>query len=309
MQYIDYYKVLGLNKSASQDEIKKAYRRLARKYHPDVSKESDAEARFKEVGEAYEVLKDPEKRQQYDTLGANWKNGQDFHTPPGWEGFSGGAGGASGFSDFFDSMFGGGFNTGGRGGFHQSGFEDIFGQNGYGAQKGEDITVQLKVTLEQVYHGEHVNVRLSTGKALKVKIPKGIAEGKKIRLSGQGHEGMGGGPKGDLFVEVRYAPHTNYTVDGKNIELTLPIAPWEAALGASVSAPTLSGIVQLKVPAGSTSGKRLRLKGRGMPGKETGDFYVRLQVDTPAIESDAQREAYEALQAAFDYDPRAKMTL
>lgn len=307
MKYIDYYKVLDVEKSATQDEIKKSYRRLARKYHPDVSKEADAEARFKELGEAYEVLKDPEKRQSYDTLGASYQSGQDFHTPPGWEGHaSAGPQGAAGFSDFFDSMFGAGFSGGGSRG---AGFEDAFGQRGYGSERGEDISVQLKVSLEQVYNGEQVNVRLSNGKALKVRIPKGIAEGKKIRLTGQGGEGAGGGPKGDLFVEVRYQPHANYTVDGKNIELTLPISPWEAGLGATVSAPTLSGVVQLKVPAGATSGKRLRLKGRGMPGNEPGDFYVRLMVDTPAPENDEQRAAYEALRDLFDFNPRDNMTI
>lgn len=308
MKYIDYYKVLGVEKTASQDEIKKSYRRLARKYHPDVSKEADAEARFKELGEAYEVLKDPEKRQQYDTLGSNYHGGQEFRTPPGWENFSaGGAGGGSGFSDFFESMFGGGFGHA-RGGA-RSGFEDVFRQSGYGSEKGEDITVQLQVTLEQVFNGEQVNVRLSNGKQLKVRIPKGIAEGKKIRLTGQGGDGFGGGPKGDLYVEVRYQAHKNYEVKGKDIELTLPIAPWEAALGATVSAPTLSGVVQLKVPAGSTSGKRLRLKGRGMPGNEPGDFYVRLVVDTPAAETDEQKAAYETMRELFDFNPREKMTI
>ncbi len=306
MEYIDYYKVLGVSKTASQDEIKKAYRRLARKYHPDVSKEPNAEKKFKEVGEAYEVLKDEEKRASYDALGANWKAGQNYQPPPGWGGASGGMGG-DGFSDFFESMFGGGFRQS-RGSSRGAGFEDIFGGRGGGyggAQKGEDIKVQLKVSLEQVFEGQQVTVRLSNGKSLKVKIPKGIEEGKKIRLSGQGGEGINGGANGDLYVEIKYQPHPHYKVDGRDIELTLPIAPWEAAMGARLSVPTLSGRIQLKIPAGSTSGKRLRLKGRGMPGKTPGDFYVRLQVDTPKPEADEQKAAYEALQKAFpEFDPR-----
>ncbi|MGV6859916.1 MAG: DnaJ C-terminal domain-containing protein [bacterium] len=304
MEYIDYYKVLGVNKSATQEEIKKAYRRLARKYHPDVSKEPDAERKFKEVGEAYEVLKDEEKRTSYDTLGANWKAGQNYQPPPGWGGGASG-GSADGFSDFFESMFGGGFRQS-RG---AGGFEDVFGQRGYGAgQAGEDINVQLKVSLEQVFEGQQVTVRLSNGKSLKVKIPKGIKEGKKIRLSSQGGEGRHGGKNGDLYVEIKYLPHPHYKVDGADVELTLPVAPWEAALGASVAVPTLSGRIQLKIPAGSTSGKRMRLKGRGMPAKTPGDFYVRIQVEAPMPEGDEQKQAYESLKAAFPaFDARQHM--
>ncbi len=304
MDYIDYYKVLGVDKSADKAEIKKAYRRLARKYHPDVSKEADAEHKFKELGEAYEVLKDDEKRASYDTLGANWKEGQNNQPPPGWAGRA--SAGEPGFSDFFDSMFGGGFTQqpGGRSG----GFEDAFGQRGYASEPGEDINVQLKVSLLQVVEGQQVTMKLSTGKALKVKIPKGIKEGQKIRLAGQGAEGRGGGPKGALIVEVRYQPHPHYKVAGMDIELMLPMAPWEAALGTSVAVPTLTGRIQLKIPEGSTSGKRLRLKGRGMPGKTPGDFYVRIQIDTPAPETDEQKEAYAALKEQFDsFDPRADL--
>ena len=308
MDYIDYYKVLGVDKSADQAAIKKGYKRMARKYHPDVSKEPNAEHKFKEVGEAYEVLKDEEKRASYDTLGANWKDGQNYQPPPGWSGAGGqgAAGGGAGFSDFFDSMFGGGFAQ--QGGGRPSGFEDAFGQRGYASEPGEDITVQLKVSLEQVLEGKQVTMNLSTGKSLKVKIPKGIREGQKIRLAGQGGEGRGGGAKGALLVEVRYQKHPHFKVEGSDVELELPMAPWEAALGASVAVPTLTGRIQLKIPAGSSTGKRLRLKGRGLPAKVPGDFYVKVVVENPVPETDAQKEAFEALKAQFEnFDPRKNL--
>lgn len=303
MQYIDYYKVLGVERDASQDEIKKAYRRLARKYHPDVSKAVDAEAKFKEVGESYEVLKDKEKRAAYDQLGANWKSGQDFHTPPGWDvqgGMGGGFSGA-GFSDFFESVFGGGFagDQFGAGGFQ--------GQQRSVRRKGANQSASISVTLEQVWRGDEISVSVNS-KNLKIKIPQGVKDGQKIRLAGQGAPGMGGGSKGDLFIQVNIKPHHLYQRDGKNIEIELPISPWEAALGAQVEVPLLSGKkIQLKVPEGSGSGKRLRLTGKGMPGNPPGDFYVRLKVDVPVIESDKQRELFEQLQAEFNFNPRENL--
>ncbi|HID83431.1 MAG TPA: J domain-containing protein [Chromatiales bacterium] len=303
MQYIDYYKVLGVERDASQDEIKKAYRRLARKYHPDVSKAADAEAKFKEIGESYEVLKDKEKRAAYDQLGANWKSGQEFHAPPGWEGHvdMGGGFSGAGFSDFFESIFGGGFagDQFGAGGFQ--------GQRRSTRRKGANQSASISVTLEQVWRGDEINVSVN-GKNLKIKIPKGVKDGQKIRLAGQGSPGIGGGPKGDLVIQVNIKPHHLYQRDGKNIEIELPIAPWEAALGTQVKVPLLSGKkIQLKVPAGSSSGKRLRLAGKGMPGNPPGDFYVRLKVDVPAIESDKQRELFEQMQAEFDFNPRENL--
>lgn len=300
MQYIDYYKVLGVDRNASQDEIKKAYRRLARKYHPDVSKAADAEARFKEIGEAYEVLKDKEKRAAYDQLGANWKAGQEFHTPPGWNAhtnFGGGFSG-SGFSDFFESIFGGGFAGGG---FGNQGFQ---GQQHATRRKGANQNASVTVTLEQVWRGDEISVRVN-GKNLKVKIPRGVKDGQKIRLSGQGAPGVGGGASGDLLIQVNIKPHRLFRRDDKDLEIEVPVSPWEAALGTKIKVPLLSGKkIQLTVPAGSGSGKRLRLPGKGMPGNPPGDFYVRLKVDVPAIETDRQRALFEQMQAEFDFNPR-----
>jgi curved DNA-binding protein len=310
MEYRDYYQILGVERGASQDEIKAAYRKLARKYHPDVSKEADAEARFKEVGEAYEVLKDPEKRAAYDSLGPNWKEGQNFRPPPGWDSgfeFSGGFGGG-GFSDFFESLFGAaGFGAGRAGA-------------GYGPRpsRGDDHHARIQITLEDAYHGGSRQVSLNEpqydahgqlvnrSRTLQVKIPKGITEGQKVRLSGQGSPGRGGGPSGDLLLEVGFATHKHFELDGRDIRLTLPITPWEAALGARLAVPTLGGEVELKIPAGSQSGQKLRLKGRGLPGKPAGDQFVVLQVQTPPIENDEQRLFYEEMARTFRYDPRRK---
>lgn len=295
MEYIDYYQVLGVSRDALQPEIKKAYRRLARKYHPDVSKEPDAEVRFKELGEAYEVLKDPEKRAAYDQLGANWKNGQDFHTPPGWEsrsGFGNQGFGGGGFSDFFESIFaGGGFGPGGHSAPHPN-----------MRSKGANQNANVSITLLQAFRGDEINVRLNQHKTLKVRIPKGVRDGQKIRLTGQGAKGHAG--NGDLYIQVTVKPHPLYRLDGKNIELTLPITPWEAALGARVTAPLLSGNVQLTIPAGSTPGKRMRIKGKGMPGKINGDFFIRLEVVAPPAINDKQRKLYEQMGKLFDFNPR-----
>ncbi|MBD3670047.1 MAG: DnaJ domain-containing protein [Gammaproteobacteria bacterium] len=312
MEYRDYYEILGVDRNASQDEIKAAYRKLARKYHPDVSQEADAEVRFKELGEAYEVLKDPEKRAAYDSLGANWKEGQNFRPPPGWDSgfeFSGGFGGG-GFSDFFESLFGAGFGGPGGAGF-----------GGAQVHKGRDHHARIQISLEEAYAGGTRQVRLSVPqydasghlverqRTLDVKVPRGIAEGQKIRLGGQGEAGPGGGPNGDLLLEVSFAPHTLYKVEGKDIHLTLPISPWEAALGAQLKVPTLAGAVDLKIPAGSQSGQKLRLKGRGLPGKTPGDQFVVLQVKTPPVHSEQERHFYEQMQQQFQYDPRAGMGL
>jgi curved DNA-binding protein len=300
MEYIDYYKILGVSRDASQPEIKKSYRRLAHKFHPDISKESNAEQRFKEIGEAYEVLKDPEKRVSYDQLGEDWKNGQKFHAPPGWNsqsGFGQQSAAGSGFSDFFESIFsGGGFGPGpgGRPGPHPN-------MRG----KGADQNTSVHISLSQAYRGDEITVRLSNKKTLKVRIPKGVGDGQKIRLSGQGSDGLGA--PGDLYIEVNIKPHPLYRLDGKDIELRLPITPWEAALGAKVTAPLLSGKIQLTVPEGSTSGKRMRLKGKGMPGKPDGDFYVVLEVAVPPAKGDVQREMYEQMEKLFEFNPRESL--
>ncbi len=320
MEYKDYYKILGVSRDATQDDIKRAYRKLARKYHPDVSKESDAEERFKEVGEAYEVLKDPEKRAAYDQLGANWKAGQQgFQPPPDWDagfefhggGFTGDGAGAADFSDFFETLFG----ARGGGGYR---YTASGGAGGY-QMRGEDSHAKVLIDLEDAYRGATRAISLrSTAlgadgrphiqeRTLNVKIPKGVKAGQNIRLKGQGSPGVGGGPAGDLYLEIEFKPHSIYKVDGKDVSLELPIAPWEAALGAKVKVPTPSGVVDLKIPPGSSSGKRMRLKGRGIPAKTPGDFYVTLEIVMPKEINAEQKALYEQLrQASSDFNPRAK---
>jgi len=311
MQFKDYYQVMGVKRDATQDEIKRAYRKLARKYHPDVSKEADAEARFKELGEAYEVLKDPEKRAAYDRLGANWKAGQDFHPPPDWDqGFEFRGGGfaddGAGFSDFFESLFGRGFSRGGRprGEFHM---------------RGQDTHAKVLVDLEDAYHGAVRSLSLQhtelgpdgrpqlRERTLNVRIPQGVRQGQHIRLAHQGGAGIGKGEAGDLYLEVDFRPHPFYRVEGKDVFVELPLAPWEAALGATVKAPTPTGAVDLKVPAGSAAGRKLRLKGRGIPGREPGDLYVGLQIALPPADSEAAKAAYLELQKAQRFNPRARL--
>jgi curved DNA-binding protein len=312
MEFRDYYKIMGVARDATQDEIKRAYRKLARRYHPDVSKEPDAEARFKEVGEAYEVLKDPEKRAAYDQLGANWKAGQDFHPPPGWDqGFEFRGGGftdadAAGFSDFFESLFGRGFAAGGRtqGGFHA---------------RGEDTHARVLIDLEDAYHGASRTLTLKhtelgadgrpqlRERTLNVRIPKGVSQHQHIRLAGQGGTGIGRGEAGDLYLEVEFRPHPFYHVEGRDVFLDLPVAPWEAALGATVKAPPPGGTVDLKIPAGSGGGRKLRLKGRGIPGQPPGDLYVVLQIALPPAGTEAARAAWRELESRLKFNPRARL--
>ncbi|WP_328186160.1 DnaJ C-terminal domain-containing protein [Marinobacter sp. OP 3.4] len=315
MDFKDYYAVLGVSESATPEEIKKAYRKLARKYHPDVSKESDADARFKDVGEAYEVLKDPEKRAEYDELrkyGAR-KDGS-FEPPPGWQSASGFGGGgytdadARQFSDFFEEIFGGGRGFGG--GFRQQTMRS----------RGEDVHARVALFLEEAFHGCEKQLSytvhefddrgrmIARPKNLKVKIPAGMKEGQHIRLKGQGSPGIGGGPDGDLFIEVELAPHPHFTVEGRDLLITVPVAPWEAALGATVTVPTVGGKVKLKVPPGSNSGRRLRLKGKGLPGKHPGDQIVVLQVVMPEQHSHEARSLYEKLaEEESHFNPRQKL--
>ena len=295
MEYKDYYKILGVSRDVAQDELKKAYRKLARKYHPDVSKETNAEEKFKEVGEAYEVLKDSEKRAQYDQFGSNYQNGQSFTPPPGW-GQGAGGGGHGNFSSFFDSMFGGG-GAGGMG-----------GDNFYAT--GEDVNAKITISLEDAYHGTKKAIRRPSGSnqtgTISVKIPAGITSGKKIRLSGQGNSGMGGNA-GDLYLEINVVPHAYYRLEDKNIMLDLPITPWEAALGAKVTVPTLAGKINLTIPAGAKSGQKMRLKGRGLPGKTAGDQFVVLQIVNPAVDSDKAKQLYQQMAEEFDFNPRENM--
>lgn len=298
MEYKDYYQILGVARDVSKDDLKKAYRKLARKYHPDVSKEADAEAKFKELGEAYEVLKDPEKRAQYDQFGSNYKNGQSFTPPPGWgqQGGRGGFDGNSNFSSFFDSMFGGGgMGGGGRDNFYA---------------KGEDVNAKITISLEDAFHGAKKTIRRPSGSTeggtLNVKIPAGITSGKKIRLSGQGRAGMGG-TAGDLLLEINIATHAHYQLEGNNVLLNLPIAPWEAALGAKVPVPTLAGKINLTIPAGAKSGQKMRLKGRGLPGKEAGDQFVILQIMTPAADSDKATKFYQQMAEELSFNPREEL--
>ena len=312
MEFKDYYQIMGVRRDATQDEIKRAYRKLARKYHPDVSKEADAEARFKEMGEAYEVLKDPEKRAAYDQLGANWKAGQDFRPPPDWDqGFEFHGGGftgadASQFSDFFESLFGRGFAQAAHshGGIHA---------------RGEDTYARVMIDLEDAYHGATRQLTLrhtelgSDGRpqtrerTLTVRIPKGVRQGQHIRLTGQGSPGIGKGKAGDLYLEVEFNPHAIYRVEGRDVFLELPVTPWEAALGATIQSPTPLGKVELKVPPGTAAGRKLRLKGRGIPGQPPGDLYIIIQVALPRADSETGKDAYRKFAQAMPFNPRARL--
>jgi len=297
MQFKDYYQILGVEPDAGEAEIKTAYRRLARKYHPDVSKEAGAEEKFKAVNEAYEALRDPQKRKAYDQLRAGgYRPGDEVQPPHGGFGggapddfdfeeiFARGAGGqGGGFSDFFESMFG-------RGGFRQQ------GPGGPRPQPRGDTRAKLAVPLEAVYAGDSVRIGIN-GKSLDVRVPKGIRPGQAIRLAGQGAHG-------DLLLEIEYAAHPQFEVDGRNILYSLPVAPWEAALGATVAVPTLGGSVELRVPPDSESGRKLRLRGRGLPGATPGDQIVELEILAPKANSEAEREAYRGLRDAFGDDWR-----
>lgn len=314
MDFKDYYSIMGLERDASQDEIKRAYRKLARKYHPDVSKETNAEALFKELGEAYAVLKDPEKRAAYDELGANWKAGQDFQPPPNWDagyeftggGFSGGD--SSVHSDFFESLFGQGFGSA-QADRRQTGFH----------ARGEDHHAKVLIDLEEAYKGATRDITLRSPeldsgghvttkqRTLSVKIPKGVKQGQRIRLTGQGSPGHGKGQAGDLYLEIEFKPHRLFKIEGRDLYLDLPISPWEAALGATVKAPTPEGPVDLKIPQGTTAGRKLRLRKRGIPGTPPGDLYANLTITLPAAESDAAKELYRKMEKELAYNPRSEL--
>jgi len=326
MEFRDYYQILGVERAATADQIKTAYRRLARKFHPDVSKEPNAEARFKEMQEAYEVLRDPEKRAAYDQLGSEWKSGQPFRPPPDWGSgfeFSGrpaGAGaagrrwsraGAAGeedggfsqeeFSDFFSSLFGGGTPFGAR----------------TGRTGGRDHHARIDISLEEAYHGTTRTLELKRPElkpdgsvelrshTVRVAIPAGVTEGQLIRLAGQGEPASGGGRGGDLYLETHILPHARFALERRDVTLTFAVAPWEAALGASVTVPTLGGEVEMHIPAGAQSGQKLRLRGRGLPGQPPGDQYVQLKVVLPRADSAQAKALYEEMRAKLDFDPRS----
>jgi curved DNA-binding protein len=316
MDYKDYYKTLNISKGVSQEEIKRAYRKLARKYHPDVNKELDAEAKFKEISEAYEVLKDVEKRKAYDTFGSNWQAGQDFKPPPNWDSHSYRTSRGSQqrspeqFSDFFESLFGRG-----QGSFSA---EDLssFGQGR--AAKGEDLRAKVSISLEDSYRGAKRTITLNrtvddgSGRltiqpqSLQVTVPKGIIEGQQIRLEGQGNEGYGQGQRGNLFLEIVFEPHPLFTVSKRDIFLVLPVTPWEAALGAAIAVPTLGGSVDLTLPPNSQAGQKLRLKDRGLSSKtQTGHQYVTIAIHAPPAKTAEQKKLYEEMAKLMPYNPRS----
>jgi curved DNA-binding protein len=312
MEFKDYYARLGLAKDATQEDIRRAYRQLARKYHPDVSKEADAETQFKEVAEAYEVLKDPERRAAYDAVGSQHNGHQDFHPPPGWNtGFefsgAGDDGPLSDHSDFFEALFG-------------RAAAGMRGAQGSTHASGNDHHAKVQIDLMDSYRGARrsislqVPVRDNQGnlmlqkRVLEVNIPKGIRDGQHLRLKGMGGPGHGTGPAGDLYLEVHFAPHNLFRVDGNDIYIDLPVSPWEAALGASVTVPAPDGQIQLSIPAGSTSGRNLRLRGKGLPGTPPGDLYAVLEIALPPATNDREKAAYHALASSFaGFKPRASM--
>ncbi|MBV5311265.1 DnaJ C-terminal domain-containing protein [Chromatium okenii] len=306
MQYKDYYKTLGVARTATADEIKRAYRRLARKFHPDVSKEPDAENRFKEINEANEVLHDPKKRAAYDALGSNWRAGQEFRPPPGAAGnadFNFNAGDTSDFSDFIANMFGRAFRSESREPLRR--------------RRGQDQTLKVTITLEDAYRGTTRQIRLDVqntnsnqtvkSRTLNVRIPEGVVQGQQIRLAGQGAAGVNNGAAGDLYLEIEIAPHPYFTVEGKDMQLRLPITPWEAALGAAVTVPTLGGAVTLKIPAGSQTGRKMRLKGRGLPGQPPGDVLILLEIVTPPATTATAQDFYRQMAERLPFNPRAEL--
>jgi len=314
MEFKDYYQVLGVARDASADDIKKAYRKLARKYHPDVSKEPDASARMKEVNEANAVLSDPEKRAAYDQVGSGYKPGQDFRPPPDWDAgyeFSGGGyspGETADFSDFFSELFGR------MGGARGAGFS----QGGGFQARGQDHHAKVLLDFEDAFEGATRSISLRVPKldgegrvhletrTLNVKIPRGVHAGQLIRLAGQGAPGIGGGPAGDLLLEVHFKPHPRYRVDGRDLHLTLPIAPWEAALGAVLPVETPGARLNVRIPAGAQSGKQMRVRGKGIPATPPGDLFIDLQIVAPPADTPKARELYETMARELAFDPRAE---
>ena len=330
MDFKDYYATLGVERAATQDEIKSAYRKMARKYHPDVSKEPNAEARFKDVAEAHEALIDPERRAAYDDIARRHASGQPFEPPPGWDsgfefsgrgGGDGMAGGGADFSDFFESLFGrGNGRDSGRDSGRTGGGAERARRHASGPLQGGDHHAKLTIDLEDSYRGAQRTMSLrmpvvdAQGRAtlnerqLEVNIPRGVRPGQHLRLLGQGAAGHGDAPAGDLYLEIEFAPHPVFRVEGRDVHFELPVAPWEASLGASVQAPTPEGSVQLGIPAGSTQGRKLRLRGRGLPGTPAGDLYAVLSIAVPSSPSEPQKAAWQSLASAYpDHNPRAAL--
>ena len=286
MQFKDYYETLGVTRGADAEEVKRAYRKLARKYHPDVSKEKNAEDKFKDVQEAYEVLKDSEKRAAYDQLGRDYRSGQQFRPPPDWEQRFGHSGAhrfseLNGFSDFFSSLFG--------------------GSGGPGGQAQPEVGGQLEVSLEEAFAGTRRRVTISeSGRArqVDVQVPAGVTDGQTLRIGGNG-------ARGALLLRVKLRAHPVFVLQGKDVQVELPLAPWEAALGAKVAVPTLGGTVELTIPPGAQSGQKLRLRGRGFPGAPAGDQLVSIKLVTPAAVTPEEKQAYERMRREFNFNPRA----
>ncbi len=324
--YKDYYEILGVDRKASQDEIQKAYRKLARQYHPDINKESGSEDKFKEINEAYEVLRDPEKRKRYDSLGNNWKAGQDFTPPPGWDnvhfefhttpgfdesGFDPFSDG--GFSEFFESLFGGQRGFSSFGGHQRSSVHP--GAGFQRTQRGSDVEAEMEVSLEEVYRSVTKSVELQSQspneyphiRKYDVKIPPGTKDGTRIRLSGQGGNGRAGGQAGDLFIRIRIRSHPTFQVKDFDLETEFPVAPWEAALGADVKAPTLDGPVTVHLPSGISSGQRIRLQKKGLPKKDGshGDEYLRVKIVVPKQLTKEEEEAFQTLAKVSSFKPRS----
>jgi curved DNA-binding protein len=291
----DYYETLGLARDASEEDIRRAYRKLARRYHPDLNHDSDAEDRFKEVAEAYEVLRDPDKRERYDRLGGNWRQGEDVSGAAGFDGFAsardpGGVRvefGEAGFSDFFETLFG-------------PRVTDF-------TARGADHEALLELSLEEAAAGGPLSVSLEDGRSLTVNLPVGVRDGQRVRLSGKGGAGVGGGPSGDLYLRVRLRPNSRFHLDNGDLQVDVPVAPWEAALGTTIEIPTLTGRSRVRLPAGSSSGRRLRVRGQGWPDRDggRGDLYARVQIRVPKKLSERERELFEELATGSSFDPRA----
>lgn len=324
VQFKDYYELLKVPRTAGAEEIRKAYRKLARQYHPDVNKNADAETRFKEIGEAYEVLGDPEKRARYDQLGADYRNGQEFRPPPGWDSnmhyeFRGrpeSMGGfrpedLGGFSDFFETLFGGGR-------FQGAAFDGREGARGW-TPRGDDHEASITIELNDAFHGAHKTISLQSAevgpdgrvqrrlRSYKVRIPPGTLEGARIRLGGQGGASQGGGPAGDLYLRVHIAPHPLFRLNGRELEVSVPLAPWEAALGARVPVETMHGRASLTVPAGTQGGQRFRLKGKGLPGGQheaAGDLMAVVQIAVPRHLGEKEKQLFAELGRVSTFDPR-----
>jgi curved DNA-binding protein len=317
VKFQDYYDTLGVGRNASEDKIKKAYRKLARKYHPDVNKDKEAEERFKQINEAHEVLKDQEKRKHYDQLGPDWQAGQDFKPPPGWEnvhfefrtdpgaeafGFD------DGFSDFFGMLFGGRMAGGTR----------TTGRHTTWLMRGQDHEAEVAISLEDACHGATRTITLQgheiddqgqvqpTLQNLQVKIPAGVTDGTRIRLNGKGGEGMGGGPPGDLYLRVKLEPHPRFRADGHDLQVEVEVTPWEAALGATVEVDMLDGSVNLKIPPGTQSGQKLRLRGKGLPrkGDGRGDLYARVKIVVPGTLTPEEKELFSKMAKVSNFNPR-----